>query len=108
MFNIQVELIENENIELSQGANHFKGLEGVGGKLFITNKRIVFKSHSINLQNHELTIMYPEILSIELYNTLGIVPNGLKIITKSGKNEKFVVWKRKIIKKIIEGKIACI
>jgi len=36
---------------------------------------------------------------------LGIVPNGLMILTKSGEKEKFVVWKRNAIKKLIEEKI---
>jgi len=106
MFNIQIDLIENEKIEFAKGANHFKGIEGVGGKLFVTDKRIVFKSHSINIQNHELIIEYPDIQGVEFFNTLGVFPNGLKIIMVSGKQEKFVVWKRSTIKKLIEQKTA--
>ena len=94
-----------EKIEFSKSANHFKGIEGVGGKLFITNKKIIFKSHAINIQNHELHIEFFDIQSIQFYNSLGILPNGLMIITKSGKKEKFVVWKRTEIKKLIEEKI---
>jgi len=93
-------------IEFAKEANHFKGIEGVGGKLFVTNKRIVFKSYSINIQNHEVIIGDSNIQHVEFFNTLGIFPNGLKIITSSGKQEKFVVWKRSIIKKLIERKTA--
>ena len=51
MFNVQIDLVDNEKIEFAKGSNHFKG---VGGKLFLTNKRVLFKSHSINVQNHLL------------------------------------------------------
>ena len=105
MFNVQIDLVDNEKIEFAIGSNHFKGIEGVGGKLFVTNKRVVFKSHSINVQNHELVIEYFDIQSVQFYNTLGIIPNGLMILTKSGRKEKFVVWKRNAIKNIIEKKI---
>ena len=101
MFKISFELNENEIIEISRPANHFLGFEGVGGKIFITNQRFVFKSHAANLQAHEQTINYSEIKSVKFYNTLGIVPNGLKLILNSGKIEKFAVWKRSLIKKAI-------
>ena len=41
MFNVQIDLVDNEKIEFAKGSNHFKGIEGVGGKLFVTNKRVV-------------------------------------------------------------------
>ena len=101
MFKINLKLKENEIIEISRPANHFLRFEGVGGRIFITNLRFVFKSHAVNFQAHELTINYSEIKSVVFYNTLAIVPNGLKIILHSGKIEKFAVWKRSLIKKAI-------
>ena len=38
-----------ENIEIEGPANLFRGMEGVGGKLFLTNKKVAFKSHKINI-----------------------------------------------------------
>ncbi len=104
MFKIDLKLNENEIIQISRPANHFLGIEGVGGRIFITNQRFVFKSHEVNFQAHELTITYPEIKTIEFYNTLAIIPNGLKIILQSGKIEKFAVWKRSLILKAIHKK----
>ena len=106
MFKINLELMDNEIIEITRPANHFLGFEGVGGKIFITNQRFVFISHAVNLQAHELTINYSDIKSVEFYNTLGIVPNGLKIILQSGKIEKFAVWKRSLVKKAIQQKLS--
>ncbi|WP_254157665.1 hypothetical protein [Chryseosolibacter indicus] len=50
---IVIILDEDEELIKEAGANHFKGKEAVGGKLALTNKRLVFKSHKLNLQNHE-------------------------------------------------------
>jgi energy-coupling factor transporter transmembrane protein EcfT len=79
-------------------ANHFVGIEGVGGHLFITKDKIMFKSHSFNVQNHSIEIPLTDILEIKTYNNLGIIPNGLTIVQKD-KTDKFVVNDRK---KIIE------
>ena len=104
MFKIDLKLKENEIIEISRPANHFLGIEGVGGRIFITNQRFVGKAQAGNFQAHELTITYPEIKKIEFYNTLAIIPNGLIIILQSGKTEKFAVWKRALILKAINKK----
>ena len=54
--NIKPELTENENIEIEGPANLFRGLEGVGGKLFITNKKLIFNSHEMNIQKGQTDI----------------------------------------------------
>ena len=77
-------------------ANHYAGIEGVGGKLYLTQNALVFISHKLNIQNHELVIPIVEIETFSLSNNLGFVPNGLTIHTKSGKNERFVVNRRKV------------
>lgn len=106
MFKITLELKEGEIVELSRPANHFMGIEGVGGRIFITNQRFVFKSHAANLQAHELTLQYTDIKKIVFYNTLAIVPNGLKLILKNGKEERFAVWKRQLVRELIQKKMA--
>ena len=78
------------------GANHFKGIEAVGGKLYLYQDLLHFKSHEFNIQTHSLLIPLNEIKEVGFYNTLGLIPNGLKIIWGDGKTEKFVVQKRKL------------
>ncbi|MEO6869210.1 MAG: GRAM domain-containing protein [Ginsengibacter sp.] len=80
-----------ETILFDTGANHFKGAEGVGGKLYLTNKRLVFKSHKFNIQNHELSISLLDIDKVDRYKILGLVNNGLSVKTDDNKTEKFVV-----------------
>ena len=88
------------------GANHFKGFEAVGGKLYLYQDQLEFKSHEFNIQVHSLFIPLKEIKEVGFYNTLGLIPNGLKITWGDGKIEKFVVQKRKLWREEINKAIA--
>lgn len=72
-------------------ANHFKGLEGVGGKLFLTDKRLRFRSHKINFRAHDESFPIETIASVEPSRSLGIIPNGLLVHLRDGRRERFVV-----------------
>jgi|GEM_PF-2484673 len=93
----------NSDIIYSGAANHFLNGEGVGGGLYLTNGKILFRSHKLNIQNHELALNLADIAEVRFYNTLGLIPNGLEVITANGRVEKFVVYKRKIWKQQIEA-----
>jgi hypothetical protein len=95
--------VDDKDILYSGAANHFVNTEGVGGKLYLLNDKIVFKSHGFNIQNHEQRIDLNEVDGVIFYNTLGIIPNGLKIVLRNNVSEKFVVnnrqqWKDEISK----------
>ena len=99
----QIETKDGESIIHSGGANHLKNREAVGGKLYLLTDKLQFKSHRLNLQNHEFTIYIDQIKGVTFYNNLGIIPNGLAISLKDGRQEKFVVsgrqhWKTEIEK----------
>ena len=87
------------------GANHFQKGEAVGGRLYLLEDRLVFKSHKFNIQNHRTDILLSEITDVKFFNTFGLVPNGLKIYTGNKRPDKFVVNKRKLwrseIKKLL-------
>ncbi len=55
--NIKPELTQDENIEIEGPANLFRGMKGVGEKMFLTNKKVVFKSHKINNQKEQTDIL---------------------------------------------------
>ncbi|HEY0653336.1 MAG TPA: hypothetical protein VGD65_09420 [Chryseosolibacter sp.] len=46
-----LELLTGENIVMESAANHFRGMEAVGGRLTLTNHRLVFVAHKLNVQN---------------------------------------------------------
>lgn len=60
---ILIDIDSNETVILD-GANHFKGMEAVGGKLVLTENRLIFKSHKHNIHNHEESISIDQIKSI--------------------------------------------
>jgi len=82
-------------------ANHFMNGESVGGYLFLLDEIIIFKSHNVNINKHQIILPYKKIVDIKPSLTLGLVPNGMKITTSGGEVEQFVVngrkdWVRKI------------
>ncbi|WP_211224033.1 GRAM domain-containing protein [Flavobacterium tegetincola] len=102
---IEIELSENETIEYEGPANLFRGVESVGGKLFLTNKKAIFKSHKLNIQTGQTDIDYSSIVEIVSRKTIGIVDNGIRIKTNDGKEFDFVVndrenWLEKLGEKI--------
>ena len=86
-----LELRDNESIIKKKSANHLVGNQFVGGKLYLTNQRIVFKSHRLNVNNHQIYFELTEIqgaVKSKLFN-------GMIIILKNGEEKPFVVWGRK-------------
>ena len=81
----------------SINANLFRGIEAVGGKIHFSDNSLIFKSHELNIQKGKTEIKYKDIESISKRNTLGIVPNGIKIVLKNGVEHNFVVNNRKKI-----------
>jgi hypothetical protein len=89
--NIIVELHPNEKVVMENGANHFKGVEGVGGKLVLTDKRLIFKSHPMNVQNHESSFDLTEIKNLSATKTLKVLKNGLKLDLANNESHRFIV-----------------
>mgnify|MGYP000515953451 CR=1 FL=1 len=103
--NIKPELDAEEKIEIEGPANLFRGMEGVGGKMFLTNKKVVFKSHKINIQKGQTDILYENITEILKRKTAKLIDNGIRIKTKDGNQFDFVVnerenWIEKLNEKI--------
>jgi hypothetical protein len=76
-------------------ANHWKGMESVGGKLYLTNRRLRFRSHALNVQVHDESYPLELITTVEPTRTLGLIPNGLLVTLEDGRRERFVVHQRK-------------
>ncbi len=65
-----------ENLVRSTPANMQRGLEAVGGKLYLTDTRIFFSSHKFNFQNGPTEIALEAVESVHpsLTRILGVVP----------------------------------
>lgn len=83
-----------EEILADMAANLFRGIEGVGGRLKITSRRLVFQPHAVNFQRSPLELSLGDIGDVRKRNTLGLIPNGMLVSTLAGVEYKFVVWGR--------------
>lgn len=75
-------------------ANHLLNGEGVGGWLYLLRGRLYFRSHAMNLQPHELSIPLDQIERLRPVRSLGLIPNGLQLFTRSGAVEQFILEDR--------------
>lgn len=87
-------LLDGEPIVHQGPANHMRGAEARGGWLVLTERALVFRSHGLNFGNAPLRLDLAEVRAFGKRNTLGIVPNGLRIDRVSGPSERFVVGGR--------------
>jgi hypothetical protein len=65
-------LVMDEEIAYVQAVNLFRGIEGVGGQVFLTNKRLIFKGHKFNIQSGQKNFPYEDILNVNL-ERLGVL-----------------------------------
>jgi len=89
----EIDIQQDESMVFQTPASHYKGIEAVGGILYLTNKRLVFKSHKLNIQNHELSIKLSDIKQVSRYKSIGFINNGLIIQTIQQTNDSFIVEK---------------
>ncbi|MDA0632680.1 GRAM domain-containing protein [Nonomuraea sp. MCN248] len=97
------ELFQGTNIAVTPGeellrkgnANLWRDREAVGGRLWLTSKWLIFRSHSMNIQVGVWAWPLEEVISATPVNTLAIVPNGMEIVLRSDERIKFVVHRRR-------------
>ena len=96
---MKVELHQNESVERRGFANLQRGRETVGGRIYLTNQRLIFVPHFLNLQREPLFLELATIKSIQkcwtkFLGVLPIWPNSLAIQVVSGDTHKFVLFSR--------------
>lgn len=105
---MKINLNPNETVIKQGGANLQCGVETVGGKLYLTDQRLVFRSHSFNVQTGETAVTLDEIGQTSLcwtkfLNILPLAPNSLAVETKNGEEFRFVLFGRKSWKNEIDA-----
>jgi len=66
----------------------------IDGKLILTNQRVYFKTNDENHSRFNFEILPSQIKEIIYFNTMRIIPNGLNIILKEGKELRFKIGNR--------------
>jgi hypothetical protein len=94
----------DENIIKESLATHISGRKQVGGKLVLTNKRLIFKSHKFNnIETRQGEFDLQQIERLQVTKTLNILENGLAMQLINNETHQFAVqdannWIEMIIK----------
>ena len=106
------------NIELQHGetlirdglANLERGMEQVGGRLFLTDRRLQFMAHAMNVQTAPLTIALGDVTQVKMRWTrflgfLPLLPNSMGVGTTGGTEYRFAVWRRRKWRRLIRKQV---
>ena len=93
---MKTQLVAGETIVKEGGANHQRGAETVGGRLYLTTQRLLFESHAFNIRTGPTIIYFQDISDVEPSWTkfLGLIPlapNSIKVVSREGREHSFVV-----------------
>lgn len=92
-------LAPNETIVKNGAANLQRRIETVGGKLYLTNRRLIFESHAFNVQRGATSIPLGDIASVakcwtKFLNLIPLTPNSLAVTTTQGQEHRLVLFGR--------------
>ncbi len=94
-------LQEGEKITMQGSANLSNIVNSKGGKLYLTNQRLVFIGHGKNIGNDAYVVNIESIMAVKKASTMSIfmlcipIPNAIRVITNNGITTKFTVSDRK-------------
>jgi len=89
-----VDLKANEMVKMAADVQHLSENDEVKGKLILTNQRIYFQTPSDDTSEYNLEIVPHEIQELMYFKSGFFSSNGLTVLTKDGKELRFVVKKR--------------
>jgi hypothetical protein len=97
-----------ESIVKQGPANLQRGMETVGGKLYLTNRRLVFEAHAFNIQTEPAELRLSDVRSMEKCWTLflgflPLAPNSLAVYSRRSEELRFVLWGRASWMAAIDG-----
>lgn len=78
---------------LEDGPANRKEKVAVGGWLYLTDRRLLFRPHGMNLGfGSALDLPLGEIADVTPYSAAWIFPTGVCVTRRDGSTERFVVW----------------
>ncbi len=92
---MKIDLKPNETVIRAGDSKYLNGGGSpVRGKLIMTNQRLYFQSSDDVSENHKLELEPKEIKDVLFFRSGFMQSNGLKLVTKEGKELRFVIRKR--------------
>jgi hypothetical protein len=92
-------LLDGELPAREVGANLQRGMEAVGGRLYLTSHRLIFESHAFNVQTGVTVIDRAAISGAapcwtKFLGVIPIFPNSMEVVTTDGTRHQFVLMGR--------------
>ncbi len=91
----ELALRQGERLLMSGAANKWQTVGSKGGKLFLTDQRIVFQAHKFNfgskLDEYELSDIQIQGNTVNIKTTSNLISFNITFYTKSGEKLSFVV-----------------
>ncbi len=99
MVQIKSPLHPGESLLKQSKANFQRGIETVGGHLYLTTQRLIFESHRFNVQAGATAIDLREVTGVQkgwtkFLGVLPIFPNAIVVATSDGRQHEVVCSKR--------------
>jgi hypothetical protein len=96
-----VKLNANEVVLKAGDTNQIVENKTIEGKFIVTNQRIYFRTLKEGCRGWDREITPAEIRDLIYFNTFWLIPNGMKIITRNGDENQFIVSNRNAWAKLI-------
>ena len=96
----------DETVVKEGGANLMTGNKGEGGKLAITNRRLLFKGQRYDTRDFQFVIEYDKIENIRIYKSWKLLKNELHITMLDATKHRFAVDNPDQWLNAIEGQIS--
>jgi GRAM domain len=92
-------LMPGENLVRESRANLQRGPETVGGHLYLTDRRLIFESHRFNVQRGSTIVPLSDVVAVtpmwtRFLNLIPLLPNSIRIRTRTGEEHRIVCTKR--------------
>ena len=89
-----IDLYANEVVTKAGDAQYIFIDKQIKGKLILTNQRIYFKALNETKVEHNMEIEPKDIQELLYFKTKMFIQNGINVVTKEGKELKFLVKNR--------------
>lgn len=88
---VKLKLELDEIVVKEGGANLMTGMQGEGGKLAVTNRRILFKGQRYDTRDFQFVIEFDKIESIRIHKSWKLLKNELQIAMTDCTTYRFAV-----------------
>lgn len=80
-------------------ANLQRGIETVGGRLYLTSQRLLFEAHRLNVQTGSTEVAVADVAGVDkgwtrFLGFLPLAPNAIVVRTRTGAALRFTLWGR--------------